>query len=113
MKMTNRNQVNGAVTNPTADSKNDSTHHLKSIFDQSLAVLCQGSRGESSGESKESARNKKQLGQLRMGSLPIHMDAVNLQKRALSNAAEALTALWKIPVRGRLQSREQYSRSTL
>jgi hypothetical protein len=57
-----------------------SATHLKKIFDQSLAVLCGG---------KESVP-------LRRNSLPLHIDSVSLQKRALTDAANALTSLWKI-----------------
>jgi len=65
----------------------DSTNHLKSIFDQSLAVLC---------EDKETVKNGSQAERLLRSSLPLHVDAVNLQKRALDNAAKALATLWKI-----------------
>jgi hypothetical protein len=55
----------------------DSTEHLKGIFDHSLAVLCEG---------KEVSPR----------SLPLHISAADLQKRALTDAAKALTMLWKI-----------------
>jgi len=59
--------------------KNDlnSAENLQGIFDHSLAVLC---------ESKE----------LSPRSLPLHISAADLQKRALTDAAKALTMLWKI-----------------
>jgi hypothetical protein len=87
----------------TADS--DSTNHLKSIFDQSLAVLCEG---------KNTVKTGSQPERLLRSSLPLHVDVVNLQKRALDNAAKALATLWKIskPKRPKLQSRAtQYNRS--
>ena len=93
------------VTVPVTD-ESDSTNHLKSIFDQSLAVLCEG---------KDTVKTGSQTDWLRRKSLPLHIDAVNLQKRALDNAAKALATLWKIsePKRAKLQSRAtQYSRST-
>ena len=90
----------------TATEESNSTNHLKSIFDESLAVLC---------EDNDSVRARPQTEWLRRGSLPLRVDAVNLQKRALDNAAKALATLWKIsgPKRTKLQSRvTQYSRST-
>lgn len=60
--------------------KSGSANHLKDMFDQSLAILCGGAGSV----------------RVRRSSLPLHIDAVNLQKRALSDAADALTALWKI-----------------
>ena len=64
----------------TLNEKPGSTTHLKDIFDQSLAILCEGA---------SSAR-------VRRSYLPLHIDTANLQKRALSDAADALAALWKI-----------------
>jgi hypothetical protein len=93
------------VTVPVTD-ESDSTNQLKSIFDQSLAVLCEGEDTVKSGLQSERLPRK---------SLPLRIDAVNLQKRALDNAAKALATLWKIsePKRTKLQSRvTQYSRST-
>jgi len=55
----------------------NSTEYLKGIFDQSLAVLC---------ESKDVSPR----------SLPLHISAADLQKRALTDAAKALTMLWRI-----------------
>jgi len=88
----------------TVTEESNSTNHLKSIFDQSLAVLCE-----------DSAKTGSQTKWQRRSSLPLHVDAVNLQKRALDNAAKALASLWKItePKRPKLQSRvPHYSRST-
>jgi hypothetical protein len=58
-----------------------SPSQLKNVFDQSLAILCEGAGSK----------------RVRRSSLPLHIDAVSLQKRALSDAANALAALWKIP----------------
>jgi hypothetical protein len=69
-----------SVTERSVNDKSGSTNHLKDIFDQSVAVLCEGDSG---------ARARRR-------SLPLHIDAVSLQKRALSDAAGALAALWKI-----------------
>jgi hypothetical protein len=81
----------------TVNEESDATNQLKSIFDQSLAVLCEG---------KDTVKTGSQTERLRRRSLPLHLDAVNLQKRALDNAAKALATLWKIsePKRTRLQS---------
>jgi hypothetical protein len=54
----------------------NSAEQLQGIFDQSLAVLC---------DKEVSPR-----------SLPLHISALDLQKRALTDAAKALTMLWKI-----------------
>jgi hypothetical protein len=64
----------------TVKEESGSANHLKNIFDQSLAILC---------EDADAVR-------VRRSSLPLHIDAVNLQKRALSDAANALAALWRI-----------------
>jgi hypothetical protein len=82
----------------TVTEESNSTNHLKSIFDQSLAVLC---------ESKDPAKTGLQTEPLRRSSLPLHVDAVNVQKRALNSAAKALATLWKIsePKRPKLESR--------
>jgi hypothetical protein len=68
------------VNQKTVNEKSGSPNQLKNIFDQSLVILCEGA---------SSVR-------VRRSSLPLHIDAVSLQKRALSDAANALTALWKI-----------------
>ena len=78
--------VNGMIEN----DRSESTKYLKNIFEQSLAVLC---------EDKNSAAAETHLRRLRHGSLPLHIDAINLQKRALIEAAQALAALWKISER--------------
>jgi hypothetical protein len=74
-----------------------STNHLKSIFDESLAMLSDG---------EDSVRPRR-------SSLPLRIDMINLRKRALSDAADALAALWKIsaPRSAKLPSRDlQYGR---
>ena len=64
----------------TANEQSGSSNRLKNIFDQSLAILCEGDGGPL----------------VRRSSIPLHIDAMSLQKRALSDAANALAALWKI-----------------
>jgi hypothetical protein len=72
-----------------------SASQLKNIFDQSLAILCDGANSV----------------RVRRSSLPLHIDAFNLQKRALSDAANALAALWKVPSSPKLHNGAiQYSR---
>jgi hypothetical protein len=60
--------------------KSGSASQLKNIFDQSLAILCEGAGSV----------------RVRRSSLPLHIDDASLQKRALRDAADALAALWKI-----------------
>jgi hypothetical protein len=76
----------------------DSTNRLKSIFEQSLAVL----RGDKGDKNVRAGKVHK-----RCASLPLRMDAANLQKRAVEEAAKALASLWKIsdPKRSKLQAR--------
>jgi hypothetical protein len=74
--------INQTIVNKQPDTKT----HLRSIFEQCLAVLC---------EDKGSATGEK-TGRRRCDSLPLRLDGVNLQKRALSEAANALATLWKI-----------------
>jgi len=76
----------------------DPTRRLKSIFEQSLAVLL-GDKHERTGNSRNV--------QKRCASLPLRMDAANLQKCALEEAAKALASLWKIsePRRAKLPDR--------
>src|SRR3982074_2603546 len=97
---------NGMTATVPVPAESDSTNQLKSSVGQSLAVLC---------EREDTVKTGLQTERLRRKSLPLHIDAVNLQKRALDNAAKALATLWKIsgPKRTKLQSRvTQYSRST-
>jgi hypothetical protein len=92
------------ATTMTATEESNSTNHLKSIFDQSLETLCEGADPVKAGSQTR-----------RRSSLPLHVDPINLQKRALDNAAKALASLWKIsePKRPKLQSSAtHYSRST-
>jgi hypothetical protein len=94
------------MANGMTVTESDSTNHLKSIFDQALAVLC---------EHNDSVRPRSQTERLRRGSLPLHIDAVSLQKRALDNAAKALATLWKISGARHAKPQShptQYSRST-
>jgi hypothetical protein len=63
---------------PTESSSSPS--HLKSIFDQSLAILC---------HAEDSVRVSRR-------SLPLRIDAMSLEKQAQSDAARALATLWKI-----------------
>ena len=97
---------NGMTVIVPVTDEADSTNQLKSIFDQSLAVLCEG---------KDTVKTGSQTERLRRRSLPLHVDPVNLQKRALDNAAKALATLWKIsePKRAKFQSpATHYSRSS-
>lgn len=80
------------------NEKCESTKHLANIFEQSLAVLCDG---------KNALREHEQTGRALRNSLPVYLDAASLQKRALDDAAKALATLWKIeePGRAKLPSR--------
>src|SRR6266436_4640 len=82
------NGMTVTATEETTTEESDSTNHLKSVFDQSLAVLC---------EDKDSVRARSQTEWSRRGSLPLHVDAVNLQKRAFDNAAKALATTLEDP----------------
>ncbi|HTA23273.1 MAG TPA: hypothetical protein VK763_07040 [Terriglobales bacterium] len=66
----------------------DSKDHLKSVVEQSLAILNQ---------SKNEARTETS----RRRSLPVYVDAANLQKVAVVSASNALASLWKISAHGR------------
>jgi hypothetical protein len=83
----------------------DSNNHLKDVVEQSLAVL---------GDGQRCAGTKPQAQTSLRSALPLHVDRANLQKRALTDAATALAALWKIskPRRVKLPPRVQFSRST-
>ncbi len=87
----------------TPNQQSDSTHHLKNVFEQSLAVLCRDR------DNDPSTRNGRNRG-VRCDSLPLYMDPANLDKRALDAAAKALATLWKIsnPGRIRLQARDPH-----
>jgi hypothetical protein len=75
---------------PTVNEQPGSANRLKNIFDESLAILCEGGGAPT----------------VRRSSIPLHIDAISLQKRALSDAASALAALWKIskPTSSKLHS---------
>ena len=62
----------------------DTKDHLKSVVEQSLAVLNQNNK--EAGRTDSSHRR----------SLPLHVDTANLQKVAVVSASKALAALWKI-----------------
>jgi len=97
--------ANGMIGNEHSNS----TNQLKSIVKESLAVLC----GSKDSPRTNSEGTETQTGSPRPRSLPLHVDAVNLRKGALVNAAKALAVLWKVsePGRPKLQSRAmQYSR---
>jgi hypothetical protein len=79
----------------------DSTNHLKSIFEQSLAVLREDKNDKSnnvknSNDDKNLVKKTRPQVRVRRDFLPLHIDHANLQKRALDEAAKALAALWKI-----------------
>jgi hypothetical protein len=81
---------NAMTMTMTLTDSAESTNHLKRVFEQSLAVL---------GEDHDSRTGERQRSRSRLRSIPLHIDAASLQKRAIANAAEALTALWKISPR--------------
>ena len=80
------------------NEKCDSPKHLANIFEQSLAVWCEG---------RKALTANRQTGRALRDSLPVYLDAASLQKRALDDAAKALATLWKIeePGRARLPRR--------
>ncbi len=69
--------------NNAPSAQPESTNRMKNIFEQSLAVL----RGD---------KNRTGNVQKHCVSLPLHIDAANVQKRAVEEAAKALASLWKI-----------------
>jgi hypothetical protein len=87
------------TTNEVMNTNPDSTRHLINVFEQSLELLCEEREG--------TAVVKAQKPIFRRSALPLHIDPANLQKRALDEAARALTALWKIskPERHKLPPR--------
>ena len=89
------------IDKTAGNEKHDSAKHLTNIFEQSLAVLCDG---------KKALAEKRTIGRALRNSLPVYLDAASLQKRALDDAAKALAALWKIeePVRAKLGNRPAY-----
>lgn len=79
----------------------DSTNHLKSIFEQSLAVLREDKDDKNQDENnnnndKNLVKKTRPQVRVRRDFLPLHVDHASLQKRALDEAAKALAALWKI-----------------
>ncbi len=79
-------------TVPLITSEPVSTKDLANVFEQSVAIMC---------EDKDTIARNPKKSRLRRASLPLHIDPVDLQKRAMDNAAKALTALWKISKPGR------------
>jgi hypothetical protein len=80
------------MTNDIAGKQqSESTSQLKSIFEQSLAVL----RDDKPQNRNVTTKNPPNV-RIRPDFFPLHIDPANLQKRALDNAAKALAALWKI-----------------
>ena len=69
-----------------------STRQLRSIFDQSLAVLCEGNDVIKVALETGKAHNAR----LRRQTLPLRIDVATLRERALDQAAKALATLWKI-----------------
>jgi hypothetical protein len=74
----------------------ESTNQLKSMFEQSLAVL----REDKPQHNNVTTKNSQNV-RIRRDFFPLHIDAASLQKRALDDAAKALAALWKISEPGR------------
>ncbi len=72
----------------------ESTNRLKSIFEQSREVLCEDKDRDKDKEKDGSTRARS--AHKRCAFLPLHIDSANVQKRALEEAAKALTTLWKI-----------------
>jgi hypothetical protein len=70
----------------------DSVTQLKTVFEKSLALLSEG---------KDALTRKTRIGRASRGSMPIHMNQADLQKRALADAAHALATLWKVQEPGR------------
>jgi hypothetical protein len=90
------------IEKTVGNEKCDSAKQLANIFEQSLAVLCDG---------KKALTANRPIGRALRNSLPVYLDAASLQKRALDDAAKALATLWKIeePGRGKPASRTAYS----
>jgi hypothetical protein len=70
----------------------DSVLHLKTVFEKSLAVLSEG---------KDALAKDTRIGRASRASTPIYINAADLQKRALEDAAHALATLWKVQEPGR------------
>ncbi len=89
------------MTSRTPVTPADSATHLKTVFEQSLAVLSEQS--DTPSHPATDPRNVKI--RVRPRSLPLYTDAISLQKLALDNAANALATLWKITGPARVKSR--------
>jgi hypothetical protein len=105
--------------NAPRDAATDAKRKMENIFDQSLAVLCSGdvpsTTSSSSTTKRSNVRRTAKAAESYTNSLPIHIDKISLQRRALVDAAKALATLWKVPeTRGsRLQNRGlEFSRGT-
>jgi hypothetical protein len=70
----------------------ESVIHLKTVFEKSLAVLSEG---------KDALNKNTRIGRASRGSTPIRINAADLQKRALEDAAHALATLWRVQEPGR------------
>lgn len=68
----------------------ESSTRLKNVYEQSLAVLSEARQGQ----------NKKQSARQFRSSVPLHIDAASLEKRALDDAARALATLWNVSTPG-------------
>jgi hypothetical protein len=79
--------------------QNDETTHLKNVYEQSLALLSGSEDG-----------TKTRRSTILRNAVPLHIDAADLQKRALDAAAKALATLWKVPAGARLNGPLHYSR---
>lgn len=78
------------MNNSPASPGTDSTVQLKTIYEQSLAILS---------EPKPPQTNR--LRARLASSVPLYIDPVSLQKRAVDDAAKALATLWGIPAPAR------------
>ncbi len=125
MVMSKRRILNSPAAGDDADAAGDTKRKMESIFDQSLAVLCSGeinsvevsdnalAKASAIASGKRTKRTSTATSY--SNSLPIHIDRLSLQRRALVDAAKALATLWKVPeTRGsRIHSRGlQLSRET-
>lgn len=92
-------EVTMATNELMVKQQTESTNHLKSVFEQSLAVL----QDDNNAAMRKTRPNKP----ARRDCLPLYIDPANLRKRALEDAAKALAALWRIsqPGRGKLTAR--------
>jgi hypothetical protein len=70
----------------------ESVIHLKTVFEKSLAVLSEG---------KDALTKNTRIGRASRSTMPIRINAADLQKRALDDAAHALATLWKVQESGR------------